>query len=236
EVLKVITGPNMGGKSTFIRGVGILVVMAQMGSFVPCAEMLLTPIDAVMARVGASDCLIRGVSTFLAEMLETAAVLRSASPKSLVIVDELGRGTSTYDGLGLAWSIAHHLATDQALGCFSLFATHFHELTSLADELPNKISNYCVKARINSEDLQDGFMGRGRILMEYRVEPGVCQKSYGMDVAHLVGLPDIVIKNANEKALSEQEVENIWLALSQPQSASNNVSLSVQVSWPNFSS
>uniref|UniRef100_A0A5K3FMM6 DNA_MISMATCH_REPAIR_2 domain-containing protein n=1 Tax=Mesocestoides corti TaxID=53468 RepID=A0A5K3FMM6_MESCO len=172
QIFKTITGPNMGGKSTYIRGTGVVLAMAQAGSFVPCSEADLVPVDAIMARVGAADCQLRGISTFMAEMLETVAVLKLATRDSLVIVDELGRGTSTYDGFGLAWAISAHLAA--SVGCFTLFATHFHELTSMALIMPGLVANYRVSAEVIS-DGDDGCQpGAGSdVVMLYKVEPAV---------------------------------------------------------------
>ncbi|TGZ72290.1 hypothetical protein CRM22_002178 [Opisthorchis felineus] len=211
QIFLVITGPNMGGKSTYIRSVGVITAMAQIGSFVPCSFAELFPVDAVMARVGAADCQIRGVSTFMAEMLETSSVLRAATPNSLVIIDELGRGTSTFDGFGLAWAVASHLAGPH-LGCFSLFATHFHELTTLAHHMPGRVANLRVTAQVSPEGNADSINGSS-VVMLYKVEPGICTRSYGLDVAKLVGLPDKVLTEAEHKAARDEQLESLWLTL-----------------------
>lgn len=183
----VLTGPNMAGKSTYIRQAAIIVLMAQIGSFVPADEATIGLVDRIFTRVGLQDDLATGQSTFMVEMVETAAILNQATPRSLVILDEIGRGTSTYDGLSIARSVIEHLHNNPRLGCKSLFATHYHELTELARTLPG-VRNFSVA--VTEEE--------GRVVFLHRIVPGGADRSYGVHVAQLAGLPQTVVSRAWE--------------------------------------
>ena len=193
--LVVITGPNMAGKSTYIRQAAMLVVMAQAGSFVPASAARIGLCDRVFTRVGASDDLARGRSTFMVEMQETANILHNATPRSLVVLDEIGRGTSTFDGISIAWAVAEHIHNE--VGCRTLFATHYHELTDLAKILPG-VKNYCVLVREQ----------RGGIAFLRRIVPGAADKSYGIAVAQLAGLPASVVARSREILANLEESEH----------------------------
>ncbi len=183
--IAVITGPNMSGKSTYIRQIALLTLMAQTGSFIPAKEAEIGLVDRIFTRVGASDELVRGQSTFMVEMTETANIINNATGRSLVILDEVGRGTSTYDGLALAWAITEHIAT--RLKCRTLFATHYHELTELA-ELFDNIRNYNVAVREWMDE----------VVFLHRILPGGTDKSYGIHVAKLAGIPKSILARSNE--------------------------------------
>src|SRR4030095_3717314 len=185
--LLIITGPNMGGKSTVLRQTAIICILAQMGSFVPAESARLPLLDRVWTRVGASDDLARGRSTFMVEMTETAAILHNATPRSLVLLDEIGRGTATFDGLSIAWSVAEYLHDSPDHSAKTLFATHYHELTELAERLPGA-QNYQIRVAERE----------GEIVFLYRIEHGRASKSYGIEVARLAGLPPEVLERARE--------------------------------------
>jgi DNA mismatch repair protein MutS len=181
----ILTGPNMAGKSTVLRQVGLIVLMAQVGSFVPASRARIGIVDRLFTRVGASDNLVRGQSTFMVEMSETSAILHTATRRSLVLLDEIGRGTSTYDGISIAWSVSEHL--HDVVGCKTVFATHYHELTQLSDSLV-AVRNYNVQVREVGDE----------VLFLHRLQPGGADRSYGIEVGRLAGLPPAVLKRATE--------------------------------------
>ncbi|MCK4339995.1 MAG: DNA mismatch repair protein MutS, partial [Candidatus Cloacimonetes bacterium] len=183
----LITGPNMAGKSTFLRQVGLIVLMAQMGSFVPASSAKIGIVDKIFTRVGASDNLALGQSTFLVEMIETANILHNATPRSLVLLDEIGRGTSTFDGLSIAWAVVEYLHENKVVSPKTLFATHYHELTELA-EIFHAVKNY----NITVKEWKD------KVIFLRKVVPGSADQSYGIQVAKLAGIPDKVISRAKE--------------------------------------
>jgi DNA mismatch repair protein MutS len=185
--IMLISGPNMAGKSTYIRQVAIIVLMAQMGSFVPARTADISLVDRIFTRVGLQDDLTTGQSTFMVEMVETASILNQATRRSLVILDEVGRGTSTYDGLSIAHAVVEHLHNNPRLGCKTLFATHYHELTELAATLPG-VRNYNVA--VTEDD--------GQIIFLRRIIPGGADRSYGVHVARLAGMPRAVVNRAQE--------------------------------------
>jgi DNA mismatch repair protein MutS len=183
----ILTGPNMSGKSTYLRQVALIVLLAQMGSCVPAESARIGIVDRVFTRVGASDRLARGESTFMVEMRETAEILENATRRSLIILDEIGRGTSTFDGLSIAWAVAEHLHDSPGLGCRTLFATHYHELTDLA-QTKDRVANAHFKAKEWGEE----------VVFLRQLVPGGANRSYGIQVARHAGLPDGVIARARE--------------------------------------
>jgi DNA mismatch repair protein MutS len=185
EFVAVITGPNMGGKSTYLRQAALIAILAQMGSFVPAAEALLPVVDRVFTRIGAADNLARGRSTFMVEMTETAVILNTATDRSLIVLDEIGRGTATYDGLALAWAVIEYI--HERIRAKTLFATHYHELTELADQMEG-VRNLHVSVKESGD----------QIVFLRKVEPGAADRSYGIEVARLAALPLGVIERARE--------------------------------------
>jgi len=212
--LLLITGPNMGGKSTYLRQAALLVIMAQCGCFVPAESMRLGLVDRIYTRIGAADNVARGRSTFMVEMTETAAILNTATSRSLVLLDEMGRGTATYDGLSLAWATVEHL--HDTIGCRTLFATHYHELTLLADRLAH-LRNVRVTVRENS----------GGIVFLHTVESGAANKSYGIEVARLAGLPNAVISRAREVLKVHERAETQQVRESTPAAREASVQMTM---------
>jgi DNA mismatch repair protein MutS len=181
----ILTGPNMAGKSTVLRQIGLIVLMAQIGSFVPASGAKVGLADRIFTRVGASDNLVRGQSTFMVEMSETSSILHTATSRSLVLLDEIGRGTATYDGVSIAWAVTEHL--HERIGCKTVFATHYHELTQLSEEL-TALRNFNVAVREAGE----------QIVFLHRLQPGPADRSYGIEVGRLAGLPAAVIDRARQ--------------------------------------
>ncbi len=197
HLIAVITGPNMAGKSTYMRQTALIVLLAQLGSFVPAKSAKIGLVDRIFTRVGASDDLASGQSTFMVEMNEVANILRNATKNSLLILDEIGRGTSTFDGLSIAWAVIEHISNRKLLGAKTLFATHYHELTELEGKIGN-VNNYCIAVKEKGDD----------IVFLRKIIKGGADKSYGIQVAKLAGVPDMVIDRAKEivAQLSENDI------------------------------
>ena len=193
--VSIITGPNMAGKSTYMRQTALIVLMAQIGSFVPADQANIGVCDRIFTRVGASDDLASGQSTFMVEMNEVANILRNATANSLLILDEIGRGTSTFDGLSIAWAVIEHISNKKLLGAKTLFATHYHELTELEGKIGN-VNNYCIAVKECGDD----------IVFLRKIVKGGADRSYGIQVARLAGVPDMVIDRAKE--IAEQLSDN----------------------------
>lgn len=212
NLIALITGPNMGGKSTYLRQAALIVILAQMGSFVPADSASLPLVDRVFTRIGASDNLSRGRSTFMVEMTETAVILNTATPRSLIVLDEIGRGTATYDGLALAWAVVEHI--HQHTRAKTLFATHYHELTALAEQLEG-VRNLQVAVKESGD----------HIIFLRKVEPGKADRSYGIEVARLAGLPRGVIQRAREVLKLHEKTEHVVTEELTPRSAHEPVQI-----------
>lgn len=218
--IAIITGPNMGGKSTYLRQAALIAIMAQMGSFVPAAQARLPLFDRVFTRIGASDNLARGRSTFMVEMTETAVILNTATENSLIILDEIGRGTATYDGLALAWAVIEHIHA--SVGAYTLFATHYHELTELEERLEG-VRNLHVSVKESGD----------QIIFLRKVEPGAADKSYGIEVARLAALPPAVIERAKQiLALHEKTEHDVSAELNPPRKGRRDAGLQIQLFEP----
>jgi DNA mismatch repair protein MutS len=218
--LLIVTGPNMGGKSTILRQVALIALLAQVGSFVPAERARLPLFDRIWTRVGASDDLSRGRSTFMVEMTETAAILHNATPRSLILLDEIGRGTSTFDGLSIAWSVAEYLHDSPEHAAKTLFATHYHELTELAERLPGA-QNYQIRVAERE----------GEVIFLYKFERGRASKSYGIEVARLAGLPPQVLTRARD-VLQRLERYELDVFAEHAETASHTNSVSAQAEVP----
>jgi DNA mismatch repair protein MutS len=195
----IITGPNMAGKSTYLRQVALITLLYQIGSFVPADRALLSPVDRIFTRVGASDDLSQGQSTFMVEMIELSHILRHATPQSLILLDEIGRGTSTYDGLSIAWSVVEYLSKRSGIRAKTMFATHYHELTELEGKFSG-VKNFCIAVREQGED----------IVFLRKIIRGGANQSFGIQVARLAGLPEAVVLRARQilKKLEENDINN----------------------------
>ncbi len=211
----IITGPNMAGKSTYLRQVALIVLMAQMGSFVPARSARIGIVDRIFTRVGASDDLATGRSTFMIEMTEAANILHNATERSLIILDEIGRGTSTFDGLSIAWAVAEYIARN--IGAKTLFATHYHHLNELA-EVVDGVRNYRITVKEEGD----------RIIFLRKIVPGGTDRSYGIQVARLAGLPEEVVQRARE-VLSQIEEEDLGRKVAPSKKAAEGIGPPVQL-------
>ena len=218
--ISIITGPNMAGKSTYMRQTALIVLMAQIGSFVPASSAKIGIVDRIFTRVGASDDLASGQSTFMVEMTEVANILRNATSNSLLILDEIGRGTSTFDGLSIAWAVVEHISNPKLLGAKTLFATHYHELTELEGKLSN-VNNYCIAVKEKGDD----------IVFLRKIVKGGADKSYGIQVAKLAGVPDSVIERAKElvQELSDADITETVSEIAQEKKTKSKVAKYDQV-------
>jgi DNA mismatch repair protein MutS len=223
--VSIITGPNMAGKSTYMRQTALIVLLAQIGSFVPAASASISIVDRIFTRVGASDDLASGQSTFMVEMTEVANILRNATKNSLLILDEIGRGTSTFDGLSIAWAVVEHISNTQVLGSKTLFATHYHELTELEGRLEG-VNNYCIAVKEQGED----------IVFLRKIVKGGADKSYGIQVAKLAGVPNSVLRRASEIVveLTGNDLALKTKNLSQPEATTSQEDTMEQFSIDSF--
>ena len=216
--ISIITGPNMAGKSTYMRQVALIVLMAQIGCFVPAEDANIGICDRIFTRVGASDDLAAGQSTFMVEMTEVANILRNATKSSLLILDEIGRGTSTFDGLSIAWAVVEHISNTRLLGAKTLFATHYHELTELEGAMSG-VNNYCIAVKEQGED----------IVFLRKIIKGGADKSYGIQVAKLAGVPDSVISRAKELV---EELTNADITAKAREIAESSAGINVRKAVP----